>query len=90
MENIENKEIMEEVETSEMAEVGSENERNTCDVAVGTAIIGGLSVLAWEFAIKPLGKKAIGAGKNVYQKLKAKKSKKIVLLDDSPVEETEE
>lgn len=46
------------------------------DTAIGIGIIGGLSVLAWEVAIKPLGKKAIAAGKTVLRKAKEKKAAK--------------
>ena len=46
------------------------------DTAIGIGIIGGLSVLAWEAAIKPLGKKAIAAGKTALRKAKEKKAAK--------------
>lgn len=46
------------------------------DTAIGIGIIGGLSVLAWEVAIKPLGKKAIAAGKTALRKAKEKKAAK--------------
>ena len=44
------------------------------ETAIGFGIIGGLSVLAWEVAIKPLGKKALAAGKVALQKAKEKKA----------------
>ena len=40
------------------------------ETAIGVGIIGGLSVLAWEAAIKPLGKKVLAAGKAALQKAK--------------------
>lgn len=44
------------------------------ETAIGVGIIGGLTVLAWEVAIKPLGKKAIAAGRSALQKVKEKKA----------------
>ena len=44
------------------------------ETAIGVGIIGGLSVLAWEAAIKPLGKKVLAAGKAALQKAKEKKA----------------
>lgn len=90
MENIENKEIVEEVEISDLAEVNPGCEHSSGDVALGTAIIGGLSVLAWEFAIKPLGKKVIAVGKNTYRKVKDSKRKKLTEVSDDAVEVIEE
>lgn len=47
------------------------------ETAVGFGIIGGLSVLAWEVAIKPLGKKAL-------QKAKEKKAGKFEKKAEEP------
>lgn len=63
------------------------------ETALGIGIIGGLSVLAWEFAMKPLAKKAVAAGKNVYQKANEKKAGRFEKKqndDDDLVELTDE
>ena len=56
------------------------------ETAIGFGIIGGLSVLAWEVAIKPFGKKALAAGKAALQKAKEKKAGKF----EKKAEETED
>lgn len=56
------------------------------ETAIGFGIVGGLSVLAWEVAIKPLGKKALAAGKAALQKAKEKKAGKF----EKKAEETED
>ena len=54
------------------------------ETAIGFGIIGGLSVLAWEVAIKPLGKKALAAGKAALQKAKEKKAGKFEKKAEEP------
>lgn len=80
MENTMNNEVINETEaTSESVELAPATQEEARDMAavetaLGFGIIGGLSVLAWEFGIKPLGKKAIAGGKALLQKAKEKKS----------------
>lgn len=80
MENTMNNEVINETEaTSESVELTPATQEEAHDMtavetALGFGIIGGLSVLAWEFGIKPLGKKAIAGGKALLQKAKEKKS----------------
>ena len=54
------------------------------ETAIGVGIIGGLSVLAWEAAIKPLGKKVLAAGKAALQKAKEKKAGKFEKKAEEP------
>lgn len=54
------------------------------ETAIGFGIIGGLSVLAWEVAIKPFGKKALAAGKAALQKAKEKKAGKFEKKAEEP------
>lgn len=54
------------------------------ETAIGVGIIGGLSVLAWEAAIKPLGKKVLAAGKTALQKVKEKKAGKFEKKAEEP------
>ena len=54
------------------------------ETAIGFGIIGGLSVLAWEVAIKPLGKKALAAGKTALQKMKEKRAGKFEKKTEDP------
>lgn len=75
-----NNEVINETEAiSESTELTPEKQEDVHvmtagETAIGFGLIGGLSVLAWEVAIKPLGKKAIAAGKTVLQKAKEKRA----------------
>lgn len=80
MENTMNNEVINETEAvSESTELIPEKQDDVHvmtagETAIGVGIIGGLTVLAWEVAIKPLGKKAIAAGRSALQKVKEKKA----------------
>ena len=82
MENTMNNEVINETEVvSESTELTPAKQDDVHvmtggETAIGLGIIGGLSVLAWEVAIKPLGKKAIAAGKTALQKAKEKRAGK--------------
>ena len=82
MENTMNNEVINETEVvSESTELTPAKQDDvhvmtSGEAAIGFGIIGGLSVLAWEVAIKPLGKKVIAAGKPALQKAKEKRAGK--------------
>ncbi len=88
MENTMNNEVIMETEaTSESTELTPVQQDDVHvmtagESAIGFGIIGGLAILGWELAIKPLGKKAIAAGKNAYQKAKEKKAAKFTKTED--------
>ena len=88
MENTMNNEVINETEVvSESTELTPAKQDDvhvmtSGEAAIGFGIIGGLSVLAWEVAIKPLGKKAIAAGKTALQKAKEKRTGKFEKKDE--------
>lgn len=88
MENTMNNEVINETEVvSESTELTPAKQDDvhvmtSGEAAIGFGIIGGLSVLAWEVAIKPLGKKAIAAGKTALQKAKEKRVGKFEKKDE--------
>lgn len=88
MENTMNNEVINETEVvSESTELTPAKQDDvhvmtSGEAAIGFGIIGGLSVLAWEVAIKPLGKKAIAAGKTALQKAKEKRAGKFEKKDE--------
>ena len=53
------------------------------ETAIGVGIIGGLSVLAWEAAIKPLGKKVLAAEKAGKFEKKAEEPEDLVEVDEN-------
>lgn len=89
MENTMNNEVINETEVvSESTELTPAKQDDvhvmtSGEAAIGFGIIGGLSVLAWEVAIKPLGKKAIAAGKTALQKAKEKRAGKFEKKDEN-------
>lgn len=76
-----NEVIMETEATSEPTELTSAKQDDVHvmtagESAIGFGIIGGLAILGWELAIKPIGKKAVAAGKKALAKAKAQREAK--------------